>query len=375
MGTVYQKIIDHSINAMALNLTKFAVKMGLDRGVYLMENEPQEVEELMRIEDPLSYQHQQEIKRFIEMLKSMENGTDMKVLLRFKDLVGLSQVLTVIPLKNKERVDILLKFIEINIKNIEEYNKGLREYDLLLSQLSKESTSPLRHLLPYLSMDLNVMGQDELIEVKQKNDILKEHYFNKLDSYDHEDIEIFINVLINEGFNEDICNIMKSILLKNMTKRNTYNYVTPVQGENKENNSKLSDKEYKRICYEINKYFNLTEMKSIRILSLEEITACTSLLIELGLTEDKIANILKIIEKNNKNSNQNPIAQYNGMYEKLKYYGSSEHFLEYIGEIFIVNDEDYQFWKDTVKQELEIVITGLPKTYEFEIERAKKLIK
>ena len=78
----------------------------------------------------------------------------------------------------------------------------------------------------------------------------------------------------------------------------------------------------------------------------------------------------------------NPITMFVALQEKLEYYKDVEGIKEAIEtmlgamqEIMIVDDYEYEDWKEFLGEELATALKLIPKTYDYEIEKAKKVSK
>ena len=140
----------------------------------------------------------------------------------------------------------------------------------------------------------------------------------------------------------------------------------------------MDRKEYNLIERELRKYFDIRTMEVVTPLTLDLQIYCVGLLIKLGFSDDKIREILKIMNKNGY-SYDNPITMFVALSEKLEYYKDVDGIKEAIetmlgamSEIMIVSDVEYEEWKDFLSSELNSALKLIPKTYDYEIEKAKK---
>ena len=140
----------------------------------------------------------------------------------------------------------------------------------------------------------------------------------------------------------------------------------------------MDRKEYNLIERELRKYFDLGTMEVVSPLTLDLQIYCVGLLLKLGISEDKIRDILRIMNKDGY-SYDNPISMFVALYEKLEYYkdvdGVSEAVKTMVGimtEITFGTDGDYEEWKEFLSSELVSTLKLIPKTYDYEINKAKK---
>ena len=140
----------------------------------------------------------------------------------------------------------------------------------------------------------------------------------------------------------------------------------------------MSRKQYNLIERELRKYFDLSTMEVVSPLTLDLQIYCVGLLLKLGISEDKIREILRIMNKDGY-SYDNPISMFVALQEKLEYYkdveGVSEAIKTMVGvmtEITFGTDVDYDEWQAFLSSELDSTLKLIPKTYDYEIEKAKK---
>ena len=123
-------------------------------------------------------------------------------------------------------------------------------------------------------------------------------------------------------------------------------------------------------------------MKPKKFLSLNELIYCIHLMLKIDFDEKTINEFIESIEKENKKIQNNPISIFINLYNKFKYYEMDLNLTEkikriesYIGEIFICSSEDYEFWKESINEELNDILDSLPINHEYEVSEAKKLLK
>ena len=222
----------------------------------------------------------------------------------------------------------------------------------------------------------------DIAPIVEAHKLIKEHYFDKLDSFDEEDVRIFLDCLSSFGLNDKLKEMFRNLLLREIAKRGkkvvntTPEYVVPKVIEEKKT---ISKKEYNLIERELRKYFDFRTMEVVAPLDLDTQIYCVGLLIKLGISDKRILDILKIMNKNGY-CYDNPIRMFVALYEKLEYYKdidgikeAIETMLSAMGEIMITTDNEYEEWKELIGEELVATLKLLPKTYEYEIEKARKL--
>lgn len=324
----------------------------------------------------------------------------------FMDFKILSKLLADSNLNNREKLSILIEFVEKNISTGILEDAQMESVDILdLDRKKLKLTVNERFNLQdanYVN-DLLRKSKQELtereIEIKEELEknkkistesknmskiiinsrIIKEHLIDKGTSYITDDIKEVVIAFKNLNVTEDICNCVKYILEKDLEKRITkesakktvYDLYIPQEHSKKY----LTDKEYRQIKKELRNYFDFYNMKPVRELSQEEIMYCASLALKLNINKDTVRLFFIIMEK--QYNNDNPIAQFIQNYNKIKYYEerfeleeSVDIINEAIKECFIASAEDYKVWKEMIKLELDEINKKMPKNYEYELVKA-----
>lgn len=217
--------------------------------------------------------------------------------------------------------------------------------------------------------------------VVEKHILLHEHYYNKLDSFDYEDIDIVCAILRDFGLNEEFVVTIKNLLSQKVEKRNKKEMFTVVEkAPVKVEDNRISSKEYNLLNRELKKYFDLTNMVVVQPLNMDLQIYVVSLMLKMQVSELTIKKALKIMNKELLFEN-NSVGMFVSIYNKLRYYEcipsvkeAVDNIMSYLQEMFIVNDEDYTFYKEMIEEELSKVNSEIPNTYEYEIEEAKKRI-
>ena len=246
------------------------------------------------------------------------------------------------------------------------------------SELTEDEKKRLEEFDRY--SDLHPLDIAPVIEAHKQ---IKEHYFDKKDSFNEEDVEIFLSSIKGFGLSDKLIDAFRNLLLREVSKRQRKLEVveTPVQIVSKPvvvEKPMMDRKEYNLIERELRKYFDIRTMEVVTPLTLDLQIYCVGLLIKLGFSDDKIREILKIMNKNGY-SYDNPITMFVALSEKLEYYKDVDGIKEAIetmlgamSEIMIVSDVEYEEWKDFLSSELNSALKLIPKTYDYEIEKAKK---
>lgn len=227
--------------------------------------------------------------------------------------------------------------------------------------------------------DLHPLDVAPVIEAHKQ---IKEHYFDKKDSFNEEDVEIFLGAIKGFGLSEKLICLFRNLMLIEISKRQKRAEVLEpsVQTVSKPvvvEKTTIDRKEYNLIERELRQYFDIRTMEVVGPLTLDLQIFCVGLLIKLGFSDDKIRDILKIMNKDGY-SYENPITMFVALYEKLEYYKDVEGIKEAIEtmigamqEIMIVDGSDYEEWKNFIGEELTAALKLIPKDYNYEIGKAK----
>lgn len=330
----------------------------------------------------------------------------------FIDFQYISEMLEESPLNGREMFAIVLRILEknlaTNIANSEMYCFDIKatetykfsymsrdefmefvrsdQYGILREKDVNELTLHERKMLEEFERfsEANPLNISSVVDGHRT---LQESYFSKRDSYTEEDVEEFIQVLRDFGTYESLLEIFRQIMLKEVGKRQKNTFVEPKSTPkvNREEDKKvLSKKEYNLLLRELREYFDIRTMEKVQPLDLDKQIYCVSLLIRLGFSEEKIKGILKVINKDNDISCDNPVSMLIALFGKLSYYReipgigeSLELMVSALNEMMMigVSDSDYIEWKNLIGEELEHAMSLVPKTYEYEIEEGKKYSK
>lgn len=350
-----------------------------------------------------------EIKRVIRILSIPKMNWDLYAEV-YIDFNILSEMLKKSPLKSREQLYVIFYMLEKNLATpiltesaggfdapaLETYEfktmtteeaRSLihsQEYGRLAktddSELSDEERSKFAELKEFI--DNNPL---DLTYIRELHQNISMHYFEKKENFDYDDVKAILCVLESFGVDKGSCESFKVILNKEVKKREPKEEIVVVSDFHKKLDEKrVSEKEYNLLNRELKKYFDLDNMVSVQPLDLELQIYAVNLMIRMGITEEIINKALKAMNRDNKlfKDIDNPLVIFNRIYGKLSYYEDNEELqesvnklMEFFQEIFICNDDDYEFWKSMIGEELDTAISLLPNGYEYEIEEAKKLVK
>ena len=349
-----------------------------------------------------------ERSRIVRLLSTPKDEWD-KLAEVFIDFNILSDFLIMSPLKTREQLQVILYMLEKNLATpilcdeADGFDAPAIE-NFEFKTMTKEEARDMIHSMEYgrlSTADPDDLTEDEIakyMELKQFIDsnpldlsYLKElhrnismHYFEKIDSFDYDDVRAILCVLESFGVPKNMCDSFKYYFEREVKKREPKEEVVIVRDFHKKlDENRITEKEYNLLNRELKKYFDLDDMYMEEPLTIDMQIYCVSLMMKMRISLDTIKKALKVMNRNNKNLSDsvNPIVLFNRLYGRLNYYSENEELVEAISqimnffqEIFICSNDDYEFWKSMIGEELEKALTFVPNTYEYEIEEAKKLI-
>lgn len=350
-----------------------------------------------------------ERSRIVRLLSTPKDEWD-KLAEVFIDFNILSDFLIMSPLKTREQLQVILYMLEKNLATpilcdeADGFDAPAIE-NFEFKTMTKEEARDMIHSMEYgrlSTADPDDLTEDEIakyMELKQFIDsnpldlsYLKElhrnismHYFEKIDSFDYDDVRAILCVLESFGVPKNMCESFKYYFEREVKKREPKEEEVVIVRDfhKKLDENRITEKEYNLLNRELKKYFDLDDMYMEEPLTIDMQIYCVSLMMKMKISLDTIKKALKVMNRNNKNLSDsvNPIVLFNRLYGRLNYYSENEELVEAISqimnffqEIFICSNDDYEFWKSMIGEELEKALTFVPNTYEYEIEEAKKLI-
>lgn len=255
-----------------------------------------------------------------------------------------------------------------------EYKKLLTAEDDTLSIEQKQQKEELQKFANECTVD----GSHVISEHRK----IQEHYLDKKETYGIEDVEMIVSTLKDMQVDSALCDSIKIVLIKEIEKREKKETVNRELFRVSQKSTILSKKEYYALKKEVQEYENAMNEN---YMSVSDSIHLVYLLQQLNYKENEIKDILKKIDKKNKQQNFdkiNPIVQYNDLYNKLKFYSDKGYGIEklkelegYFQEIFIVNDEEYATYKGWLAETLQTTLEIIPNNYEYELQEATTYIK
>ena len=350
-----------------------------------------------------------ERQRIIRLLSTPKEEWD-KLAEIFIDFNLLADFLSTSPLKPRECMQVVFYMLERNLATpilcdeADGFDAPAIE-NFEFKTMSKEEAKDIIHSMEYGR--LSTANPDDLTEeeiakytelkefidsnpldlsyLKELHRNISMHYFEKIDSFDYDDVRAILCVLESFGVPKNMCDSFKYLLDKEVRKREPKEEIIIVRDfHQKLDEKRVTEKEYKLLNRELKKYFDLDNMYVEEPLSIDMQIYCVSLMIKMGISDATIKKALIVMNRNNKylSSNENPIVLFNRLFGRLNYYSENEELcesvkqlMEFFQEIFICSNEDYEFWKSMIAEELDKALSFVPKTYEYEIEEGRNLAK
>ncbi len=259
----------------------------------------------------------------------------------------------------------------------------------------------------------NPLGQQELYErfIATKIDYtdhqkwcdeLDELFSKKVYDLTDEDFEHVIELMNNLSFGDLAHRVIRQMKREAASSENISNAdeksiselsssseEKPVSEKRKEKKNKISQKEKRHVYHEIDKLYDLENLKAKTYLSLDEIIYLLSLMYSIEMDENIITKFLESVMHPYQKGN--PIAIYYQTKEKFARLGKEtpeikEHqeMIEYILHdfndikglnIFMCSDEEYYELKSLIAEEIDALMRLADGNYTYEIEKAKSLLK
>lgn len=241
---------------------------------------------------------------------------------------------------------------------------------------------------------------DDFLHLQYCHQLLKEHYFDKIDSFTEDDIFKVCIGLGKAGVSLRYLALVEKDLRAELNKRRELESAQTVQEtveeqeeiseqpieenvDNKkesENKTKpLSRKATNEIYREMQTYFDFNEMKSIRYLSLDEIIYCMSLMKKVNIPDERIRNFIKKAEKANRTYQVNPVTRYIELLKKLEFYSDNEKIMRLLTELkeayaSITPEENDPFYEEYIASGLNEILGLIPDTHEYEFNASLELL-
>ena len=279
----------------------------------------------------------------------------------------------------------IFDFIDINYQTLKalkfiESNK----YQLLRNKCYNELTFREKEILEECKkIEAQYCSSLEMFFTNMKK--IQNSYFEKINTFNLNDIEEVCNALIDLNIDVNICINIKKEMIKEFNKRNQKD-LQVIKNETKSElkiafKEYISDSEYKKIRKEISKYFDFYKVKLIKEdISYDEIIKCASLAKKIEYDDMDIMRFFSIAKLKEKEIQTHSISNYISMYNKLCYYAEKCGFLnqlndlkECLQEMLMTNDEQYIEWKKIFEEIMSEIINKIPSSYDYELSLVRGL--
>lgn len=350
---------------------------------------------------------------FIELktIKNFFNNIDKEDQALFTDFIKLCEVLEHLSLNSRERAQLV---IEAYKKNVNSGILSVTEFDnffiidankLVTVDFKTISTEQVFKMykegtiLDFIYLDEALQDDetkaqiDELLERKDEycmdsmkiydNTVrMNELLFQKDSRQTDDEIKVIEGILRHDRVSESVISDVINYIVNKRNKlasreererKEKEVVIRPVQ-EVKRTSNLVTDKEYKQLKKEIREYYDLYHMELVKDVDYDTMIDLVSKMLRIGVHKDEIKRFISIV-KDTLTYSENSITRFVSEFDRLNYYYDEydlENILDYINEIFICSNEDYEFWKEEVRTELSRLLKQIEHKYDYELDVAKK---
>lgn len=328
----------------------------------------------------------------------------------FTDFIQLSEFLDSMPLNQRERACIILEAYKKNFRS------GILEIenfeDFFIIDANKIVTVDFKTISAKKVFDLYKNGKilefidqetDDVLINAQIDELISrrnEYCMDGLKIYDNntrlydilitkdgvqtdDEIELVCSIMLGDRVSESVVNDVRTYLVNKRNKvsarkerqRKLEEETKVVRKEVVPKTSNLvTDKEYKKLKKEIKEYYDLYHVELLKSIDYETMIILASKMIRIGINKDEVKRFISKV-KDELEVSDNSIVRFVSEFDRLNYYYEEEDLaciLDYLQEIFICDDEEYEFWKEEVRKELNMLLNPIDKKYDYEFDVAKK---
>ena len=328
---------------------------------------------------------------FIEYLeRSVED--EYEVFVNFEELSYLFQEM---PLKIKEKFDIIIYIIKKNLDvGILSPNNFYFNKEVFMKHRYK--SAPLKEIMAFINtysfgknedvLHLNAKEKaiyDELKEVSSASFkyidsitfghfLINKYFLSKMPNITAKDVKLTVQGFKKCGLSESVVNELAIYLSSLISKGKTEPMVVNKTSINVK--PMLSNKELKMLNRELSYYYDFDHNKVIRAISLDEEMHIINIMQRLGFKREVMIDILN---KFKKISNIDPFVLYVRLYDKYKNTRGSEEVLKelegYFQNMFICDEEEYAINKMCFIDTFNKLLSLTDDDYEYEFNYAKSL--
>ena len=306
-----------------------------------------------------------------------------------------------IKFKNKEITNIVLSFVKKNIENgILDEKKAIKHLTNCITERPFENmeevidvahqkdyyhsfkrmhTIKLEEITPNPNTlyALHIYEESRMEELRRTHKKIKEHYFDKLETYTEEDVEIVINALKIWQKAECIEDIVRETLLSKINKRNTQKQQIEIKRIERVSKPILTKKQYHEIKNELDSKFDFVRMEPLINVTLtpEEISHCIDLMNELSFTDREKEIFLEKSFKKSREEILNVDEILKILQNQIEFYSINNETVNKAMENLELYIEEYkntedliekEEWFELIREEIRIVNAFIPKTFDYE---------
>ncbi len=321
--------------------------------------------------------------------------------LLYTDFGELTRILKDAKFKVKEILGMLIYFMERNLStgilevtDIEEAKMRFATLDFTKTvKVTIKTLYPTLQSIPYefdersrrkfqnLSVQnayFNKLEDSILEDIIKYLKILDEHLIRKMPYLEAEDSVLIIQSLKYFGVSREVLDEITGYLIT-LVNKNKKEDTKPKVVSRYAMPQKVCDRNTKILYKELANYYDITNNKGIRVLSLEEELYVVYLMQELELSTDIINEALENIHKLSSN---NPISLYARLYPKYISFQDIPEVKEslstlniYFSQLFICDSEEYAIIKMCFEEEFNNLLKSIPQDYSYEYNNARSLKK
>lgn len=267
-------------------------------------------------------------------------------------------------LENKSVNERVAKFIRNLI-----VNNGLQEFMTRNVSELTEGELEIYNTIKMFAIDLTPYKDTTLL--------FKNHLVDKKNSLTEYDIDVVESTLIDVGVSEDCLSAFLNVLRKDMSKQVCVETPIVIQRQEvKRDPNLLTDKEYKAIKKEVRSVYDHYNRKLLReVTSYKEMLEIAKKMARVDYEEYDIENFFREVMKQLNIDYLNIIGEFVSNFDKYSYYLEEDtinEILEYMGEMFICDDETYKFWKSEVSRILRNEEHKFKNKYDYELALVRK---
>lgn len=325
----------------------------------------------------------------------------MEIFYHFKDL---SNYMEEANLSCRDTFNLVMYVLKRNLMCINRAKKAkaINDTELRKHTFENISASEINSLISSGEINRIINGCDEELNDREReirdsilacseeystdiDDLMKEHlaiedhYFNKKDTYTEEDMDIIISNLQTLTFSNEVCEMVKHVLAKQLSSRIqpkeepitiTNQRLYPIKKE-----PEIEYKEQKDVYNHIREYYNIPKKEIVKDVNYDEMLYIVSLMLKINIDLKTIRSYIRQVTAKLENTDD-PGIKYQTFKAKLSYYITEED-LSYLDELYSAFKEDESLWMEEFMNYLDEIMRFVSETdtYTYELETAKQLLK